>query len=250
MHRRFPPKSETMLVTNPYRHQPPAINKTAKSCHEDSVLTLEMSDNSLEYSHDDDEELSCSSVSSSWGDSTALHYAVKTLTLLLIGFAGGLLYHLVATNPTSARALFSNQIIEMPEGQLMTDELVKKLATESQFAEKEILKLQQQVRVQAQQVKMVTHMESRGMLLAQQDPVEEPQQRQQNTEQLHTTQDTVQQKPQEVHPQNEDIVLGRFNAETGVFELYDHEEHVYKPVAKKGGLRKGRDTVQSKSRSL
>ena len=235
------PTSEIKAVTNPYR-QSAATSKKSACYYDDS---LELSDCSLNYNHDDEE------ASRGNNNSAALHYAIKTLTLLMIGFAGGMLYHLTLANSSAGRYLLATSPMDMPEeSSLMADELVKKLATENQFHEQEITKLKEQVHVQAMQFDMVRRMEDRHSPLL--DGDEESTERSSQTKEEEDEQQQQQQPKEEeehrhpnVRPENEARILGRVNPDTGLFELYDHVEHVYKPVSRTRALRIGKGNQEN-----
>lgn len=132
-------------------------------------------------------------------------FSSKVLVLLAVGFITGSVFPFVVPCIVDSTAA---PVTVVPE-EFLTDEVVKNLARENQVHEKEISKLKQQVKIQSIQQGIIERLE--GTIDA------DPQQSQEANLDIE-------------HPDNEAIILGRVNEKTGQFELYDHNEHRYKPI--------------------
>lgn len=156
------------VVRNPFAYRAPKNSNSSKMRIGDADFSsssscvvnpgLQLSDSSLNYDpHGDHHERSDVDKSnnnnccSSNRRSKTVSYAVKVFSLLLVGFAAGLLYHL-ATSAAGSTPLGRRLAVEDDvDGSFLTDELVKKLAQDNQMQEQEILKLKQQVQQRQQQ---------------------------------------------------------------------------------------------------
>ncbi|CAB9514572.1 expressed unknown protein [Seminavis robusta] len=116
-------------VYNPFAH------RTTSVCPKDAPYDdpLDASDSSLNLENMND---CCSSTKKSAATT------VKILSLVLVGFAAGLLYHLViASQSTTAPVSSLTEVME--EHEFLTDDLIKKLASANQFQEQEIAALKE-----------------------------------------------------------------------------------------------------------
>ena len=110
-------------VSNPFAHR--------NSLHKTDADSLDSSDSSLTI---DDFTAACSGNKKS---SAAMLYTVKILSLLLVGFAAGLLYHLVFS---ASDASVNNPSVQeaLEEHEFLTDDLIHKLASQNQYQEQEM----------------------------------------------------------------------------------------------------------------